>query len=286
MFGVRGVDDRVLLERERTLAALAGWLGEIEGLGAGRVVFVAGDAGVGKTVLVRRFCGGMRGTRVLWGRCDPLATPAPLGPLVDIAAGLASVAERLAAKGARADEVARAMLEDLGAELTSVLVLEDLHWADEGTLDVLAYLARRVERAPVLVICTYRDGELEAGHPLRVMLGQLATVPGVQRLRLEPLSLDAVRVLADEAGRDAQAVFTATRSNQFFVTELLAGSEGEVPATVRDAVLARASRLDVRGGGRRRDTARARRRSLAACPKMGDLAHAQPPDVRQAQSHP
>jgi predicted ATPase len=88
MFGFPGVDDRELLEREQGSAALAQWLDGIERSGAGRVVFVAGEAGVGKTVLVRRFCGGLRGPRVLWGGCDPLATPAPLEPLVDVAGEL------------------------------------------------------------------------------------------------------------------------------------------------------------------------------------------------------
>ena len=243
MRGFSGVDDQELLERERGLAALGGWMDGVERSGLGMMVFVAGEAGVGKTRLVGRFCSGLRRSRVLWGGCDPLATPAPLGPLVDVSAGLSGVAAELLETGARPYEVARALLEDLGSR-TTVVVLEDLHWADEGTIDVLAYLARHIERVPALVICTYRDDELEAAHPLRAMLGRLATAPRVERLRLERLSLAAVRVLAQGSGRDPQAVFAATRGNPFFVTELLAGPTGAVPSSVRDAVLARALPLD------------------------------------------
>ncbi len=124
------------------------------------------------------------------------------------------------------------------------MVLEDLHWADDGTVDALAYLARRVQQVPALVIATYRDDELEPAHPLRAMLGRLATAPGVDRLHLAPLSRDGVDALAHRAGRDGAAVFAATQGNPFFVTEMLAAPAGEVPPSLRDAVLARASPLD------------------------------------------
>ncbi len=160
--------------------------------GVGRLVFVAGEAGVGKTALVRRFCEQARGSRVVWSGCDPLATPAPLGSVVEVAQQLAGSAAAVMVAGARPSEVARALLEDLRRARNAVVVLEDLHWADGGTVDVLGCVVRRVERVPVLVVCTYGDDELEAAHPLRVMLGRVATARSVERLRLERLSETAV----------------------------------------------------------------------------------------------
>ncbi len=239
-----GATVRELLEREHAFATLEEWLGDARSSGAGRVGFIAGEAGVGKTALVGRFCDQAVPVRALWGRCDPLATPAPLGPIVEIADGLDASARHLLAGGARPYEVARALLEDLALERAAIVVLEDLHWADEGTLDALGYLARRIGQTPVLVIGTFRDDELDAAHPLRATLGLLAGAPRVERIELRRLSRDAVGELAGAGGHDADAVFSVTAGNPFFVTELLAGPGGTVPATVRDAVLARASRLD------------------------------------------
>lgn len=236
--------ERPFLERERELEALAAWLGEVGRSGSGVVALVAGEAGLGKTTLVRRFCDCAGSVRVLWGVCDPLATPAPLGPVVEVAAQLDGAAAKTVTGTSRPHEVAQALLDDLAGDSPTVVVIEDLHWADDGTLDVLIYLARRVERVPVLVICTYRDEDLDATHRLRSTLGLLATAPRVERLFLEPLSLDAVRALSAAAGRDGDAVFATTAGNPFFVGELLAATPDEVPATVRDVVLGRVSQLD------------------------------------------
>jgi predicted ATPase len=203
------------------------------------VVFCTGEAGVGKTSLVRRFCQGLRGTRAVWGGCDPLATSAPLAPFLEAAGELGGVALELGDRDARPYEVARALLDDLARERRSMLVLEDLHWANAGTIDALTYLARRVERAPTLVIGTYRDDELDPAHPLWTMLGRLATAPGVRRLRVERLSRAGVEQLAGRAGRDGEAVYAATRGNPFFVSEMLAAPAGMLSPTPRDAVLAR-----------------------------------------------
>jgi DNA-binding CsgD family transcriptional regulator len=231
-----------LLERGEPLLELSRLLSEAVA-GSGRLVFVAGEAGIGKTSLVRRF-GQMVGDRatVLTGGCDPLSTPRPLGPLLD-------VAPRLPGATVRVDEGKDALFRDVldalgGAGRPLVLVFEDLHWADEATLDLVRFLARRIEDRRALLVATYRDDEVGDRHPLRRVLGDVATAPAVRRLSLPPLSPAAVRALAAGSGLDLDALAERTGGNPFFVTEILAASGGRIPPTVRDAVLARAARLD------------------------------------------
>ena len=134
-------------------------------------------------------------------------------------------------------------MSELGREAPTVLVLEDLHWADEATLDVVKLLGRRVSGVPVLVVGTYRDDELHPTHPLRVVLGELAADAAVERLEVELLSPAAVAALAAPQGVDAAELYRKTEGNPFYVTEALAVAETEIPPTVRDAVLARVGRL-------------------------------------------
>jgi DNA-binding CsgD family transcriptional regulator len=235
--------ERSFLERDEEMTALGRWLDDVRESGAGMLILVAGEAGVGKTTLVRCFRESRSRSRAIVGVCDPLTTPAPLGPVVEIAAGLDGRAAQLVAGEARPHEVGRALLVDLASERGAVIVLEDLHWADEGSIDVLVYVARRIERAPALLIGTYRDDALDPSHPLRSALGLLATAPRVERLSLRPLSLEAVRTLSATTGQDGDLVFATTGGNPFFVSELLTSPPGEVPATVRDVVLGRRSLL-------------------------------------------
>jgi predicted ATPase len=168
------------LEREDVLAALRGAFSEVKA-GRGRVVLVAGEAGVGKTTLVRAFCDGVRrSTRVLEGSCDALATPRPLGAFVDAAHGAGGTLSALVGEGGRPHEVFAALRDELAGG-HSVVVVEDAHWADEATLDVLRMLGRRIESIPALVIVTYRAEEVEPGHRLGLVLGDLATASGVAR---------------------------------------------------------------------------------------------------------
>jgi ATP/maltotriose-dependent transcriptional regulator MalT len=208
--------------------------------GAGRLVLVSAEAGGGKTTLVHAFRSEpAMPAAFLVGACDALFTPRPLGPFVDIASELGGDLAALVETGATAHDIVRALFAELGSR-PSVLVLEDLHWADEATLDVVHLLGRRIGTTRSLAIATYRDDEIHPQHPLERVLGSLTSVPGVQRLRLPALSADAVRALAAETGADAEELFRRTGGNPFFVTEALAGGDTAVPATVRDAVLARA----------------------------------------------
>jgi DNA-binding CsgD family transcriptional regulator len=231
-----------LLEREDVLAALGGAFSEVKA-GRGRVVLVAGEAGVGKTVLVRTFCDGVRrSSRVLEGSCDALATPRPLGAFVDAAHAAGGALSALVDEGGRPHEVFAALRDQL-ADGHSVVVVEDAHWADEATLDVLRMLGRRIESIPALVIVTYRAEEVEPGHRLGLVLGDLATASGVARLTLEPLSAAAVAEMAAGCEIDAGDLYRLTSGNPFYVREVLEAGGGAMPATVSDAVLARAARV-------------------------------------------
>ena len=127
----------------------------------------------------------------------------------------------------------------------TVLVVEDVHWADEATLDVLKFLVRRISALPVLLVLTYRDDELTRDHPLQQLVGLTSATPRSRRLRLERLSPQAVRRLGADTGLDPDEVFALTSGNPFFVAEVLASDDlGGVPPTVAEAVRARLSDLD------------------------------------------
>jgi DNA-binding CsgD family transcriptional regulator len=208
----------------------------------GRLVLIAGEAGIGKTALVRALLAGGRAPRVLWGACDALHTPRPLGPLLDIAEAAGGELAAAVADGGAPGTLLAALARDLRRPPPAVVVLEDLHWADEATLDVLRLLARRIESVPALVVATFRDDGLERGHPLRLALGELPR-EATDRIRLPPLTVDAVAALAGTAGVDPGELHRRTGGNPFYVTEVVAAAGGAIPDTVRDAVLARVARL-------------------------------------------
>lgn len=233
-----------LLERANALSVLDACLSRLKDASEGRVVLVGGEAGVGKTSLLKKFCLG-QGTQVtaLWSGCDPLFTPRPLGPLLSLAESHGGELQCLMAGSPMPHEVASGLLRLLAPHRSPVFVVEDLHWADEATLDVFRLLVRGVESAPVLVVATYRDDELDRRHPLRRVLGELATNRSVRRVALAPLSYAAVAQLAKPKNVDAEQLYAKTDGNPFFVAEVLAAGADEVPSTVRDAVLARVAQL-------------------------------------------
>jgi DNA-binding CsgD family transcriptional regulator/tetratricopeptide (TPR) repeat protein len=230
-----------LLERSDQLSELEGLQREALA-GRGRLVFVGGEAGAGKTALIRRFCDKRGSVRILWGACDGLLTPGPLGPLFEIADETGGELDDLVRGGSRPHEIAFALAAEL-ARRPTVLVLEDMHWADEATLDVLRLLARKVPTLHGVVIASYRDDELERTHPMRLLFGELASERGISRLEVPPLSVEAVKKLADGSRIDGEDLYRKTNGNPFFVSEVLAGGVDEAPETVRDAVMARWARL-------------------------------------------
>jgi DNA-binding CsgD family transcriptional regulator len=233
-----------LLERASHVAALNQHLGAVDRVSGGRLVLIGGEAGVGKTALVRHFCAEQaRSLRILSGSCDALFTPRPLGPFLDIAHILGDQFADLAERGGRPYEIAAALMRELRSGPPTILVLEDLHWADEATLDVVRLIARRMDTFPALVVASYRDDELDRVHPLRVLLGELPSGETITRMRLDRLSLAAVTELAQSYAVDAEDLHHKTAGNAFFVTEALAAGDVGIPPTVRDAVLTRAARL-------------------------------------------
>jgi DNA-binding CsgD family transcriptional regulator/tetratricopeptide (TPR) repeat protein len=230
-----------LLEREGFLADLEEWLGIANNRG-GCIVLVGGEAGIGKTTLLQEFCDHQRTARMLWGACDALFTPRPLAPLHDIARQTQGALLAAVNSETNRDAIFSAALEELeGAEATLV-VFEDMHWADEATLDLLKIVGRRIHRTHTLLVVTYRDDEVGPRHPLRSVIGDLPPA-SVRRMSLPPLSATAVEGLARRAGRSSEGLHSTTGGNPLFVTEVLAAGTDSVPATVRDAVLARAARL-------------------------------------------
>ena len=235
-----------LLERDQDFEQLA-LLWRSATTGQGRTVLISGEAGIGKTALVEQFVSQhLQVARSLWGACDALFTPRPLGPLYDMAAQTQGALSKLLQRETPRSVLFSVFLDELqNSGSPAVVVIEDVHWADEATLELIKFLGRRLSRLPTLLILTYRDDELGRDHPLRAVLGDLPST-AVTRLRLPPLSEQAIIQLvrqAHQAQRSAQELYAITGGNPFFVTEVLSSASSDVPLTVREAVLARAARL-------------------------------------------
>ncbi|MET0975149.1 MAG: AAA family ATPase [Leifsonia sp.] len=230
----------MLVERDAVLGDLVGLVDEAA-TGKGGLVFVGGEAGVGKSALVRALVSAVPATvQVRIGGVDNVTTADALSAFRDAMPELDAL---LTESGDRV-RLFRWVRAEL-ADGPSLLVLEDLHWADEATLDALRFLGRRLDDLPTLIVATYRHDEVTPRHPLSAVLGDLAGLPRVSRILVPPLSPAGVAVLVgrSDAGIDAVDLHHRTGGNAFFVTEVLAAGRDDVPPTVRDAVLARSSRL-------------------------------------------
>ncbi|CAN7516731.1 AAA family ATPase [Bosea sp. LjRoot90] len=237
-----------LLEREADLKALAAARDEAIA-GQGRIALISGEAGIGKTSLVDRFLAtGGHAMRILKGNCDALFTPSPLGPLYDIAPHLGGrLLAQLESETPRAALFSNVLEQIRDPAQPTLLFIEDIHWADEATLDLIRFLTRRIAQTSILVIVTYRDDEIGAQHPLQILLGELASSRATIRIELTRLTVDAVRVLAADQPLDPAVLHRLTSGNPFFITEVLANAGRGIPKTVRDAVLARAAKLSTAG---------------------------------------
>jgi DNA-binding CsgD family transcriptional regulator len=216
------------------------------GTGSGQMVLVGGEAGSGKSTLVGAFADSLPpDVTVRSVSCDAAGIHGPLGPVLDIADTfgervLATIKTEFAV-----DQIARSILSELRAEPSaSVLIAEDVHWADQSTLDLLRFLARRLHATRTLLLVTFRDDALGPDHELRLLLGDLTNQPNVLQMSLPPLTYSAVEQLAVSAGLDPATVFESTGGNPFFVAEIVSAGGDILPRSIRDVVLARMARLD------------------------------------------
>ncbi len=236
-----------LLERELQLRALHDYAADARA-GDGRLVLVSGEAGIGKSSLVDAFVGEVDDARVAWSACDGAFTPSALGPLQDLADQWGGAIRVTTTEGVPRDARFAALLGDLREhDGLSVLVLEDLHFADEATLDLVGHLARRLRGVRALVVATYRDDGLAENRALRETLGEASSQRSTRRIALPELTSAAVVSLSAGSGLHAEEVHALTGGNPFFVSEILRSPGEALPASARDAVLARAARLSPAG---------------------------------------
>jgi DNA-binding CsgD family transcriptional regulator len=233
----------VLLEREEPLALLDSALARARE-GHGHSFLIGGEAGIGKTSLVETFTAERaQGARVLWGACEALATPRPLGPLADIAEALGGALLEALRSSRPPHELFQALLNALREhDGPTVVVVEDAHWADDASADFLKFVARRIARCPALLAVTYREEEASPRHP---MMRAVADVPAdhLTQLSLRRLSPSGVDELARQHGRSLPNLYTLSAGNPFLVTELLRSDEPPPSATLRGAVLSRLAQL-------------------------------------------
>ncbi|WP_111509675.1 ATP-binding protein [Mycobacterium kyogaense] len=215
--------------------------------GQGGAVLVCGESGAGKTTFVEQFISRVDDhTRVLWGACDPLTTPRPLGPLHDVAHDLGPATRRQLADGQQPYDIFASVFDDLRGT-PAILVIDDLQWADQATLDLFRFLLRRAAHSSLLIIGILRDDEVDMAHPLRGLLGDVARSAHGHALSVPPLDVDAIAALVGDRDVDPARLHRITGGNAFFVCEMLdqdCAEGAELPTTVRDAILARTTALD------------------------------------------
>ena len=213
-------------------------------MGQGSVMFVSGESGIGKTALVQNFVDLVADeTLVLWGMCDPLTTPRTLGALHDVEDLLGGQVHELLHRGAPSSEIFSAVFDQLQSK-SSVMVVDDLQWADDGTIDLFRYLVRRIGMTSSLVIGMVRTDDVGQSRSLRRLLGDGARSTECTRVEVGPLSTSAIATMIGDRAIDPQSLHDMTGGNSFYVTEMLAHEGEDLPTSVREAILARATDLD------------------------------------------
>ena len=230
-----------LLEREKYLVELEKSFYNLSD-GGGSIVLISGEAGIGKTTLVETFLEKIKNkANILWGACDALFTPRPLGPLYDISTQMKNGLFRLLDNRSPREIIFAKFLEELqNSKLPNVVIIEDAHWADESTLDLIKFFGRRVGRICSLFIITFRNDEINPNHPLRLVMGDIPS-KNLVRIKLPHLTKETVDHLADSNG--VKNLYEITGGNPFLIYELLTNKDESIPSTIKDSILARISRL-------------------------------------------
>ena len=226
-----------LIERDEFLGLLQSAFTAVA-TGEGHCIFICGEAGIGKTSLVKAFRRTLKKEQPFFqGTCDALFTPRPLAPLYDIIPQLKMNPLHQRSGMTERTRLFGDFFQDLSNRSSPVvIVFEDIHWADEATLDFIKFLSRRITQTSSLFICTYRDNEISSHHPLRNVLGQLAP-DSFTRIQLPVLSKQAVEKLAVEKGYSGENVYSISGGNPFYVNEILASYSEGVPENIRDSIL-------------------------------------------------
>ena len=232
-----------LLERQKYLEELSDLVQEAAA-GKGKTILISGEAGVGKTSLIKCFTLNINsGSEILWGGCDDLFTPRPLGPLYDIGYQTDSDLINMLTKEDDRVSIFSVFLNYLQSKPgLKIVVIEDIHWADETTLDLIKFLSRRINRTRALLILSYRDEEITRENRLKSLFGDLPNTD-IKRIRLYPLSEEAVSILMTKAGVQNENLYKITSGNPFYVTELLENNSDGIPTSITQAVVARTMTL-------------------------------------------
>jgi DNA-binding CsgD family transcriptional regulator len=233
-----------LIERAGYLASMQHAFQNVDA-GEGHCIFVSGEAGIGKTSLVREFCNRVKNkSDIFQGTCDALFSPRPLAPLYDILLQVwNNLPEYSNDMRERTKLFTEFFFEIKNKKEISVIVFEDIHWADEATLDFIKFFGRRITQLKCLFILTYRDDEIHSRHPLRNVLGQL-NPDSFTRLQLLPLSREAVEKMTEEKGYKGEDVYSVSGGNPFYVNEILASYSAGVPDNIKDSILSSYNGLD------------------------------------------
>ncbi|HCY77624.1 MAG TPA: hypothetical protein DHV28_17060 [Ignavibacteriales bacterium] len=231
-----------LLERDQFISDLSALFETVQ-TGNGTVVAISGEAGIGKTSLVEFFTSTIiEHKKILWGSCDDLFTPRPLAPLYDIASQLNNKIIDQLDSGLPRPSIFSILLKEIQNNEPNIIVIEDVHWADESTLDFIKFLGKRINKCKSLLIITYRDDEIKSDHPLKLVLSSLQS-NYLKRIKLTPLSENAVNNLALSSGKVDSLLYEKTGGNPLLVTEVLLSDQEETPATIKELFTSKLKRL-------------------------------------------
>jgi predicted ATPase/DNA-binding CsgD family transcriptional regulator len=235
----------MFLEREDAITKINKSITQIAQ--SGKILLLSGEAGIGKTTLLEHIRLHIDSDfDIYWSGCDPLFTPRPYAPIYDFAQLISPTLLAQLENGAIPNLICSSFFQAINQlSKPTILVIEDVHWADHASLDLLKYVVRRISFLPCLLCLSYRDDEIADNHPLNSVLSLMPSAHTV-RVHLEQLSQQAVAKLSNQSTYDPENLHKITGGNPFFVAELLANSHYNnhtIPASIRDAVNGRVQQL-------------------------------------------